>query len=53
MPISKDLFTAILAMDSYNRDYNAGISIAGTQIELRNYGITVNYGDTLPIPELR
>ena len=25
MPISKDLFLAILAMDSYNRGYDAGI----------------------------
>jgi hypothetical protein len=26
MPISKDLFLAILSMDSYNRGYNAGIT---------------------------
>jgi hypothetical protein len=25
MPISKDLFLAILAMDAYNRGYNAGV----------------------------
>jgi hypothetical protein len=37
MPISDDLFLAILAMDSYNRSYNAGLSdspagLAGNQI---------------------
>lgn len=29
MAISSDLFSAILAMDSYNRGYNAGITEAG------------------------
>lgn len=37
MSISDDLFLAILAMDSYNRGYNAGLGdpqtgLAGTQI---------------------
>ena len=35
MTISKDLFLAILSMDSYNRGYGAGIElsdVAGTQI---------------------
>ena len=35
MPISADLFRAILAMDSYNRGYNPGLNISGNQIELR------------------
>ena len=32
MSISSDLFLAILSMDSYNRNYGAGIEIAGNQI---------------------
>jgi len=32
MPISNDLFIAILAMDSYNRGYNAGINIIGLNV---------------------
>jgi hypothetical protein len=32
MAISDDLFLAILAMDSYNRGYNAGVNITGSQI---------------------
>ncbi len=28
MPISKDLFLAILSMDSYNRGYGAGIELS-------------------------
>jgi Lipase (class 3) len=33
MPVSnEDLFMAILSMDSYNRGYNPGIAISGTQI---------------------
>lgn len=32
MPISNDLFLAILAMDSYNRGYNAGINISGNTL---------------------
>ena len=32
MAISDDLFLAILAMDSYNRGYNAGLVVQGTQI---------------------
>jgi hypothetical protein len=32
MSISNDLFMAILAMDSYNRGYDPGISISGTSI---------------------
>ena len=29
MPISKDLFLAILSMDAYNRGYGAGLADAG------------------------
>ena len=32
MTISNDLFLAILAMDSYNRGYNAGVNVTGNQI---------------------
>jgi hypothetical protein len=32
MTISADLFRAILAMDAYNRGYNAGVNVAGPQI---------------------
>jgi len=45
MSISKDLFLAILAMDSYNRGYNPGVilpSNSGTQIGLANVGRYTN-----------
>lgn len=32
MSLSRQLFTAILSMDSYNRGYGAGIQIAGNRI---------------------
>ena len=32
MSISSDLFLAILSMDSYNRNYGAGIALTGNQI---------------------
>ena len=32
MAISKDLFLAILSMDSYNRGYSPGINLSGTAI---------------------
>ena len=32
MTTSKDLMLAILAMDSYNREYGAGLVVSGTQI---------------------
>lgn len=32
MSISDDLFQAILAMDAYNRGYNAGVNVTGNQI---------------------
>lgn len=32
MTISKDLLLAILSMDSYNREYGAGIEVTGTQV---------------------
>jgi hypothetical protein len=30
--MSDNLFLAILAMDAYNRGYNAGLNLAGNQI---------------------
>ena len=36
MSISPDLFRAILAMDSYNRGYDLGIDLSGSQIGLAN-----------------
>jgi hypothetical protein len=30
--MSDDLFQAILAMDAYNRGYNAGLNVSGSQI---------------------
>ncbi|MBX9664409.1 putative Ig domain-containing protein, partial [Novosphingobium sp.] len=35
---SPDLFRAILAMDVYNRDYNAGVVVSGTAIGIANLG---------------
>jgi hypothetical protein len=32
MAISDDLFLAILAMDAYNRGYNAGLKVTGAEI---------------------
>ena len=32
MTISKELFLSILAMDSYNREYGAGLEFSGTSI---------------------
>lgn len=32
MTTSKDLLLAILAMDSYNREYGAGLVVSGTQV---------------------
>lgn len=43
MPMSNDLFMAILAMDSYNRGYNAGIDIIGNQIG--NATLSINADD--------
>ena len=51
MAISEDLFLAILAMDSYNRGYNAGLNLAvfgvsGTQIgnaEIRTDELPLGY----------
>jgi hypothetical protein len=32
MPISQDLFFAILSMDAYNRNYNEAMLVNGTQL---------------------
>lgn len=34
MTVSKDLFLSILAMDSYNREYGAGLVVPGSEIGL-------------------
>ena len=34
--MNRDLFLAILAMDSYNRDYGAGVKIEGVSIGKAN-----------------
>lgn len=39
MTISTDLMSAILAMDAYNRGYNAGIDLVGSQIASATLGI--------------
>jgi len=39
MPISPELFKAILALDSYNRGYGAGIELTGTEIGNATIGI--------------
>lgn len=42
MTISKDLFLAILAMDSYNRGYNEGISgLGGINTSITSITVTV------------
>jgi cytosine/adenosine deaminase-related metal-dependent hydrolase len=43
MPISKDLFLAILSMDAYNRGYGAGLS-DGEHIE---NGVDLGLGEAL------
>jgi hypothetical protein len=47
MTITNDLFLAILAMDSYNRGYNAGLVVPGTQIGSATLGRGTN-ADTEP-----
>ncbi|MCA9462544.1 MAG: hypothetical protein KC590_10470 [Nitrospira sp.] len=39
MPISSELMYAILAMDSYNRGYNPGITLTGTQVGNATIGV--------------
>ncbi len=34
MTISRDLFLSILALDSYNRGYNAGLNMSGSSLGL-------------------
>ena len=36
MPTSNELFMAILAMDAYNRGYNAGINLDPAQLQIGN-----------------
>jgi hypothetical protein len=36
MAISPDLFMAILAMDAYNRGYNAGLNLGPAQLQIGN-----------------
>jgi len=46
MAISNDLFMAILAMDAYNRGYNAGINLDPTVLQIGNATIRT---DDLPV----
>ncbi|MEZ5787911.1 MAG: hypothetical protein R3D62_15885 [Xanthobacteraceae bacterium] len=39
MPVSNELFLAILSMDAYNRGYNSGIKVTGNQIGNATLGI--------------
>lgn len=39
MAISNGLFLAILAMDAYNRGYNAGLNVSGNQIGNASIGL--------------
>jgi hypothetical protein len=55
MPVSSELFLAILAMDAYNRGYKAGIGPdnvglggIGSQIGSAT-GVTGSYGDMISI----
>lgn len=55
MSISKDLFVAILAMDSYNRGYNARVNVTGNQIGNASLGFDSSVlvdgdGNRLDIP---
>ncbi len=43
MPISSDLFMAILAMDSYNRAYNRALVVDGNQVG--NARLSINADD--------
>lgn len=57
MPISSDLFRAILALDSYNRGYNAGVGdpstgLPGTQIGNATIGRQTQMPHSLPSPIL-
>jgi hypothetical protein len=48
MPISEELFKAVLAMDSYNRGDNAGIAVSGSEIgtaTVRTDDLPVGSGD--------
>jgi hypothetical protein len=38
MSISNNVFLSILAMDAYNRSYNVGIDLTGTQIGTASLG---------------
>ena len=40
MAISDDLFQAILAMDSYNRGYDPGLAVTGSQIGYAFLGLS-------------
>ena len=47
MSISKDLFLAILSMDAYNRDYDAGISGLGEKGERIGNAVLLDDSDVL------
>jgi hypothetical protein len=48
MSISNDLFIALLAMDTYNRGYNPGLTIASSQIGLAALGFNSSILDQTP-----
>ena len=45
MTISKDLFLAILSMDSYNRGYNSGINFSVPNSNIGNAVVYTEKGD--------
>lgn len=48
MTISSDLFAAILAMDSYNRGYNSGLAVSGSNIGNATLGNNSSVLDQTP-----
>lgn len=42
MAVSEDLMLAVLAMDAYNRGYNAGVNVVGDQVGMAQLGRATN-----------
>lgn len=51
--MNRDLFLAILAMDSYNRGYNEGLSVGGDRSSLGNAKINTDALDLLQANQVR